>query len=115
MAPRQMSTTSNLSRFDSRRSLANLSMAQKQIAPMTTIIKTPIKTEIIPIPFEPHHLPRNQPRRIVVSRVEFKFRSIGPSAGEQLGPSWGVSKWGSRHVDLTDGDMRGSREYRING
>jgi hypothetical protein len=51
MAPRQMSTTSNLSRFDSRRSLANLSMAQKQIAPMTTIIKTPIKTEIIPIPF----------------------------------------------------------------
>jgi hypothetical protein len=31
--------------------LANLSMAQKQIAPMTTIIKTPIKTEIIPIPF----------------------------------------------------------------
>jgi hypothetical protein len=36
MAPRQMSTTSNLSRFDSRRSLANLSMAQKQIAPTTT-------------------------------------------------------------------------------
>jgi hypothetical protein len=50
MAPRQTSTTSNLSRFDSRRSLANLSMAQKQIAPMTTIIKTPIKTEIITIP-----------------------------------------------------------------
>jgi hypothetical protein len=26
-------------------------MAQKQIAPMTTIIKTPIKTEIIDVPF----------------------------------------------------------------
>src|SRR6202022_2832685 len=42
-----MSTTSNLSRFASRPSVANLSMAQKQIAPTTTIIKTPIKTEIM--------------------------------------------------------------------
>jgi hypothetical protein len=40
-------TTSNLSRFASRPSVANLSMAQKQIAPTTTIIKIPIKTEII--------------------------------------------------------------------
>jgi len=51
IAPRQMSTTSNLRRFANRPSLANLSMAQKQIAPMTTIIKTPIKTEIIDVPF----------------------------------------------------------------
>jgi hypothetical protein len=28
--------------------VANLSMAQKQIAPTRTIIKTPIKTEIMP-------------------------------------------------------------------
>src|SRR5712671_6486475 len=35
-----MSTTSNLSRFASLLSVANLSMAQKQIAPTTTIIKT---------------------------------------------------------------------------
>jgi hypothetical protein len=51
IAPRQMSTTSNLRRFANRPSLANLSIAQKQIAPMTTIIKTPIKTEIIAVPF----------------------------------------------------------------
>src|SRR3954471_22420806 len=43
IAPRQTSTTSNLSRFASRLSVANLSMAQKQIAPTTT----PIKTEIL--------------------------------------------------------------------
>src|ERR1700730_16616254 len=42
-----MSTTSNLTRFASRPSVANLSMAQKQIAPTTTIIKTPIKAEIM--------------------------------------------------------------------
>src|SRR5215211_3636487 len=47
MAPRQTSTTSNLSRFANRLSVANLSIAQKQIAPTTTIIKTPIKTEIM--------------------------------------------------------------------
>jgi hypothetical protein len=33
--------------FASRLSVANLSIAQKQIAPTTTTIKIPIKTEII--------------------------------------------------------------------
>jgi len=47
IAPRQTSTTSNLSRFASRLSVANLSMAQKHMAPTTMIIKTPIKTEIM--------------------------------------------------------------------
>jgi len=44
-----MSTTSNLRRLASRRSLANLSIAQKQIAPTTTMISTPIRTEISPM------------------------------------------------------------------
>jgi hypothetical protein len=47
----QISTTSSLSSCASRRSLANFSIAQKQMAPMTTIIKTPIKAEIIATPF----------------------------------------------------------------
>jgi hypothetical protein len=46
----QIRTTSSLSNCASRRSTANLSIAQKQMAPMTTIIKTPIKAESILIP-----------------------------------------------------------------
>src|ERR1700716_2228295 len=40
-----MSTTSNFRRFASRRSLANLSIAQKQIAPTTTMLRTLIRTK----------------------------------------------------------------------
>src|SRR5216684_3744440 len=47
IALRQISTTSNLSRFASRRSVTNLSMAQKQIAPTTIILRAPIKAEIM--------------------------------------------------------------------
>ena len=47
---RQISTTSSLSRFARRASLTNLSIAQKQIAPTTQIIKTPIKTESMATP-----------------------------------------------------------------
>ncbi len=47
---RQISTTSSLRRFAKRASLTNLSMAQKQIAPTTQIIKTPIKTESMATP-----------------------------------------------------------------
>jgi hypothetical protein len=46
-----MSITSNFNKFANRRSLANLSMAQKQIAPTTTIVRTAIKTKIIAPPF----------------------------------------------------------------
>src|SRR5258705_11483900 len=57
IAFRQISTTSNLSRFASRRSGPNLSMTQKQIAPTTIILRAPIKAEIIArISF--HHLGR---------------------------------------------------------
>src|ERR1700731_2121218 len=48
---RQISTTSSLRRFASRASLINFSIAQKQIAPTTQIIKTPIKTEIMAVPW----------------------------------------------------------------
>src|ERR1700722_11351099 len=44
-----MSTTSNFRSWDNRRSVANLSMAQKQIAPTTTMTSTPIRTEISPM------------------------------------------------------------------
>src|SRR5262245_30208930 len=47
MADRQISTTNSLSRFASRRSLANRSIAQKQIAPNTMMLRTPIKTDSI--------------------------------------------------------------------
>src|SRR5258706_11565585 len=50
MAPRQISITSSFSRFASRRSVANLSMAQKQIAPTTIMVKIEIRTKIIAIP-----------------------------------------------------------------
>jgi len=50
IAARQISTTNNLRRFAKRPSLANLSMAQKQIAPMTQIIRTLIKAESIAPP-----------------------------------------------------------------
>ena len=43
----QISTTSSLSRFRSRRSRANRSIAQKQIAPNTIILRTPIRAEIM--------------------------------------------------------------------
>ena len=46
----QIRTTSSLSSCARRRSAANLSIAQKQMAPMTTIIKTPIKAESIARP-----------------------------------------------------------------
>src|ERR1700682_4317969 len=45
-----MRITSNFSRFASRRSLANLSMAQKQIAPTTMIVKTDTRTKTMAIP-----------------------------------------------------------------
>src|SRR6266403_6255838 len=47
MAPRQISITSSFSRFASRRSVANLSMAQKQIAPTTIMVKIDIRIKII--------------------------------------------------------------------
>jgi hypothetical protein len=50
MAPRQISTTSNLRRFANRASRTNLSIAQKQMAPTTMIIKTPIRTDIMAFP-----------------------------------------------------------------
>jgi hypothetical protein len=49
IAPRQISTTRSLRRLVKRLSLTNFSMAQKQIAPTTHIIRTPIKTESIAI------------------------------------------------------------------
>src|ERR1700688_3325180 len=69
MAPRQISTTSNLSRFANRRSLANLSMAQKQIAPTTIIIRTPIKTEIM-------HQPSRRSSRRQLRRASFAGQGI---------------------------------------
>src|SRR5271168_3871057 len=54
MAARQIRITRSLSSCASRRSLANLSIAQKQMAPMTTIIRTPIKAESIAIPLCRH-------------------------------------------------------------
>ena len=50
MAPRQISITSSFSRLASRRSVANLSMTQKQIAPTTIMVKIEIRTKIIAIP-----------------------------------------------------------------
>src|SRR5262249_13562056 len=50
IAARQTSTTSILRRFAKRPSLTKLSMAQKQIAPITQIIKISIKTESIATP-----------------------------------------------------------------
>jgi hypothetical protein len=46
-----MSTTSNLSRFASRRSVANFSIAQKQIAPTTMMVKIDIKSKTIAISY----------------------------------------------------------------
>jgi hypothetical protein len=51
IAPRHMSTTSNLRRFASQRSLANLSIALKQIAATTAIASTPIRTEMSSISY----------------------------------------------------------------
>jgi hypothetical protein len=50
MAARQINTTSSLRRLASRPSRTNFSMAQKQIAPTTQIIRIPIRSEIIAIP-----------------------------------------------------------------
>src|SRR5262245_21803703 len=50
IAAKQISTTSNLRRLAKRPSLTNLSIAQKQIAPMTQIIRIPIKATSIAKP-----------------------------------------------------------------
>jgi hypothetical protein len=67
--------------------VANLSIAQKQMAPKTTIIKTPINAEIIPVPFtidydHHHHIARH--RRAKAAR-EGVWRSQRPAGrGPQL-------------------------------
>jgi hypothetical protein len=84
----QISTTSNLSSCDRRRSTANLSIAQKQMAPITTIIKTPIRAESIAF----HLLPRDSlvHHTQKLSRA-FQRAKAGDEGGLQI-----ISKSGSR-------------------
>ena len=82
MAARQISTTSSFRRFASRPSRTNLSMAQKQIAPTTQIIRIPIRSEIIAIP-----ILRPGPRRLCQANVTIwncKIMSFGAERSPAL-------------------------------
>jgi hypothetical protein len=60
IAPRQIRTTSSLRSFSRRLSFTNLSMAQKQMAPTTTMIKTAIRTESMISPVMALQIPSGQ-------------------------------------------------------
>jgi hypothetical protein len=83
IAARQISTTSSLSRFAKRASLTNLSMAQKQIAPTTQMIRTPIKTESIATPCV-GTANAHAPRRIAGSPIAPR-RMVGICSYPRLG------------------------------